>query len=134
MKKIVLLVSVLALTVCDKATAAGSDDYKNLQQAMDDCGEECAPVIATGDYGDFLIRMPETDILRDISNKEKSAKFLSTENPKRYAESGYCLVNVVPYNTMKNLGIPNNTCHYRIYCGAPENMDYDQYYAVEVCE
>lgn len=134
MEKLSLLVSVLALVACDSATAGDLQDYKNLQQAMNDCGYECRPVIAEGEYGDFLIRMPETDVLREIASKEKYAKFLSTENPKQYARDGYCLVNIIPANTMEQLGWENKNCPYRIYCGAPELMDYDQYYAVVVCE
>lgn len=110
-----------------------SEQYITLQREMVAC-DDCGRVIATGDGGDFLIRLPQTNALYNITRAEKNAKFLSIENPKQYAESGYCLVNVVPYNTVEKLGIPSNTCHYRIYCGASENMDYDQYYAVEVCE
>ena len=108
-------------------------DYKAIQKAMDDCGDECRPVLVTGEMGDFLIKLPATDELRKIANKQKNAKFLSVFNPNSYAKAGYCLLNIIPYSTMEKLGWENKDCHYRLYCGAPEFMDYDQYYAVEVC-
>ncbi|MBE6460638.1 MAG: hypothetical protein E7007_01880 [Alphaproteobacteria bacterium] len=100
---------------------------------MLECGEECDPVLTTGDQGDFLIRLPESEALLKIANKTKNAKFLSVFNPNSYAKAGYCLLNIIPYSTMEKLGWENKDCHYRLYCGAPEFMDYDQYYAVEVC-
>lgn len=111
-----------------------SHRFKAIQKAMDDCGDECRPVLATGEMGDFLIQLPETEELSKIANGQKNAKFLSVFNPNQYTKAGYCLVNVVPYNTMKKLEMPENHCHYRIYCGAPEFMSYDEFYAVEVCD
>lgn len=110
-----------------------SHEVKSVQQAMDDCKDDCRTVLATGEIGDYLLRVPETDELRQIANKQKNAKFLSIFNPNSYAKPGYCLINVIPYNAMQKLGTPNNNCHYRIYCGAPEYMNYDEPYAVEVC-
>ena len=111
-----------------------SHRFKAIQKAMDDCGDECRPVLATGEMGDFLIQLPETEELRKIANGQKNAKFLSVFNPNQYTKAGYCLVNVVPYNTMKQMGTLDDYCHYRIYCGAPEFMNYDEFYAVEVCD
>ena len=113
---------------------AGLNDSQTIQDAMLECGEECDPVLTTGDQGDFLIRLPESEALLKIANKTKNAKFLSVFNPNSYAKAGYCLLNIIPYNTMEKLGWENKDCHYRLYCGAPEFMDYDQYYAVEVCD
>ncbi len=110
-----------------------SHRYKAIQKAIDDCGDECSPVLATGEMGDFLIQLPETEELRKVANGQKNAKFLSVFNPNQYTKAGYCLVNVVPYYTMKKLEMPDNDC-YRIYCGAPEFMNYDEFYAVEVCD
>lgn len=112
---------------------AGLNDSQTIQDAMLECGEECDPVLTTGDQGDFLIRLPESEALLKIANKTKNVKFLSTFNPNSYAKAGYCLLNIIPYSTMEMLGWENKDCHYRLYCGAPEFMDYDQYYAVEVC-
>ena len=112
---------------------AGLNDSQTIQDAMLECGEECDPVLTTGDQGDFLIRLPESEALLKIANKTKNAKFLSVFNPNSYAKAGYCLLNIIPYSTMEKLGWENKDCHYRLYCGAPEFMDYDQYYAVEVC-
>ena len=111
----------------------GLKDAQTIENAMDKCGEECRAVVADGDQGDFLIRLPESEALLKIANKTKNAKFLSVFNPNSYAKAGYCLLNIIPYNTMEKLGWKNKGCQYRLYCGAPEFMDYDQYYAVEVC-
>lgn len=104
-----------------------------IRNVMNDCGDECRSVLATGEMGDFLIQIPETEELRKITNNQKNAKFLSVFNPNSYAKVGYCLVNVIPYSTMEKMGTPYNGCHYRIYCGAPEFMNYDEFYAIEVC-
>lgn len=109
-------------------------DSRVIEDAMRECGEECDLVLTTGDHGDFLIRLPESEALLKIANKTKNRKFLSVFNPNSYAKSGYCLLNIIPYNTMEKLGWENKDCHYRLYCGAPEFMDYDQYYSVEVCD
>ncbi|MBQ6027820.1 MAG: hypothetical protein IJL21_04705 [Alphaproteobacteria bacterium] len=108
------------------------DAYTSIQNAMDNCDNGC-PIIIHGEMGDYLIQLPETEDLRKIANKQKDSKFLSVFNPNSYTKDGYCLVNVIPYNTMKELGTPDSNCNYRIYCGAPEHMDYDEFYAVEVC-
>lgn len=112
---------------------AGLNDSQTIQDAMLECGEECDPVLTTGEQGDFLIRLPESEALLKIANKTKNVKFLSVFNPNSYSKKGYCLLNIIPYSTMEKLGWDNTDCHYRLYCGAPEFMDYDQYYAVEIC-
>jgi hypothetical protein len=110
------------------------DAYNALDQAITDvCGFDCRPGIATGEMGDFLVSVPETEELRKIANSQKNAKFLSVFNPNSYSKQGYCLINIIPYSTMEKMGTPNNDCNYRIYCGAPEFMNYDEFYAVEVC-
>lgn len=110
-----------------------SEKYITIQREMESC-DDCGRVLASGDDGDFIIQLPETNALKNITRADKNAKFLSVFNLNHYAKAGYCLVNVIPYNTMKKLDLPNKTCSYRIYCGAPELMDYNQYYAVEVCQ
>ncbi|MBP5485803.1 MAG: hypothetical protein J6Y07_03805 [Alphaproteobacteria bacterium] len=109
------------------------DAYKTIQDAMDNCGENCNRILTKGEKGDFLIQIPETKDLRKIATKQKNVKFLSIFNPNSHAKADYCLVNVIPYDTMKKLGTPDSDCHYRIYCGAPEHMNYNEPYAVEVC-
>ena len=108
--------------------------YKALDQAITDaCGFDCRPGVATGEMGDFLVSVPETEELRKIANSQKDAKFLSVFNPNTYAKAGYCLINIIPYSTREKMGDPDNNCNYRIYCGAQEFMNYDEFYAVEVC-
>lgn len=113
---------------------AGLNDSQTIQDAMRKCGEECDLVLTIGEQGDYLVRLPESEALRKVANRTKTAKFLSVFNPNSYSKAGYCLLNIIPYNTMEKLGWWNKDCHYRLYCGAPEFMDYDQNYAVEVCD
>ncbi len=100
---------------------------------MRECGEECDTVLTTGNQGDFLIRLPESDALRKVANRTKKNKFLSVY-PSDYAKAGYCLLNVIPHNTMEKLDGVNKDCYYRLYCGAPEFIDGAQGYAIEICE
>ncbi len=109
------------------------DAYKEIQNAIDHC-DNCDKILTTGKSGDFLHIIPETPELLKIANKQKNSKFVSIFNPNSYAKPGYCLVNVVPYKTLKTLGAETSGCNYRIYCGAPEYMNYDEFYAVEVCK
>lgn len=111
----------------------GLNNVKIIEDALEDCGVACEETLATGESGDYLIRLPATDALLKVANKAKNSKFLSVFNPNSYAKDGYCLLNIVPYDTMEKLGWQNKNCYYRIYCGAPEFLDYDQHYAVEVC-
>ena len=110
-----------------------SSDFKTIEKAIENCGDKCEKVLATGEMGDYLIKVPETKELHEIANKQKNTKFLSVFNPNSYTQTGYCLVNILPLNTIQKLHMPNNYCHYRIYCGAPEYVNYDEFYAVEVC-
>lgn len=111
----------------------GLENADIIRKAMDTCGDECATVLTTGEHGDFLIRIPENDELRKIASGTKTVKFLSAFNLNSYARAGHCLINIIPYKTFQEMGIPSHNCHYRIYCGAPEYMNYNEYYAVEVC-
>lgn len=61
---------------------------------------------------------------------KKEDKIWQIKNKKNYSQ--FCLVNIIPYKTTKEQGI-SELCNYRIYCGAPEYMNYDEPYAVEVC-
>lgn len=130
MKKVLFLLPVLILTACDNQLSQN----KTIQNELKRCGDECGQIIANGELGDFLIKLPETAALRNIANSNKNAKFLSIKDPKQYSMSGYCLLNIIPLKAMEKLGTPENTCNYRLYCGAPENMNYDEFYAVEICE
>jgi hypothetical protein len=91
-------------------------------------------VIAQGKLGDFIIRLAETDQLLAIMKKDKNARFLSVETPKKYISDGYCLVNVVPHNTLEAIGMPNSGCNYRLFCGSESDMKYDEMYAAELCQ
>lgn len=107
--------------------------YNNIVKAQENCGDDCSKVIAEGKQGDFLIKVPATPEILEIANGEKTVKFLSVQNPQNYVQDGYCLVNTIPYNTMKQMGKTDNHCHFRLYCGSADSMNYNENYAVEVC-
>lgn len=124
MKKLLLCLPVLILGACDKKT-----DYQIIQQEI---GARDNPVLMMGKSGDFVIKIQESDALKKIANKEKTVKFFSVENSSEIAEEGFCLINIIPFNTWKAIGEMNPRCFYRIYCG--NVIDYDNFYAVDVCE
>jgi hypothetical protein len=136
MKKISMLVLVAAaLCACHEKSNAAPDDFATIVDEMkknDDAGVG-NPVIVTGERGDFVIKLQETEQLKAIANKQKNAKFLSVDAPKQYISDGFCLVNIIPYNTMVALGTPDNNCSYRLFCGSENDMNYDEFYAVELC-
>ncbi|MDR0726576.1 MAG: hypothetical protein LBF37_00770 [Rickettsiales bacterium] len=140
-KTICLALALPALLCgCDKSVAgtATSEDYAVVQAEIkknDNAGLN-NPIIATGERGYFLIKIAATDKIKAIGDKKKTAMFLSVEQPWEYLAygEGYCLVNIIPYNTMKAMGAEHSTCHYRLFCGAASEVNYDEMYAVELCK
>lgn len=126
MKKLLLILPAVALAACSQGQKS---DMEILESAVQD-----TEIIAQGKMGDFMVQVQETEALKKIADKEKTAKFLSVENPDAKSKEGYCLVNVIPVAAMEKVGMENSTCHYRIYCGQPGVVDYDKMYAVEVCK
>ena len=96
--------------------------------------DENAVIISEGTRGDFLNYIDETpEILQIYNNKEKTAMFLSVENPAQYIKPGKCLVNTIGYDILKEMAGDNevSNCSWRLFCGT--EMNYDGYYAVELC-
>jgi hypothetical protein len=91
-------------------------------------------VIAQGKLGDFIVRISGTDQIRSIMKKKKDTRFLSVEAPEKYISDGYCLLNVVPRDTIKAQGIPAADCSYRLFCGAESDMETEEMYAIELCK
>lgn len=138
MKKCVFIGIIALLAACDKTPAPAPATPKDMQTVAAEMkkNDESGiynPVLTVGTQGDFLIKLAETPQLLNIAKKAKHSQFLSISNPRQYVEDGYCLVNIVPFNTMKQIGTPNSTCHYRLFCGNAKEMDYTKPYAVELC-
>ncbi len=96
--------------------------------------DENAIIISEGERGDFLNYIDETpEILQIYNNKEKTAMFLSIENPAQYIKPGKCLVNTIGYDILKEMAGDNevSNCSWRLFCGT--EMNYDGFYAVELC-
>lgn len=126
MKKLLFLLPVALLIACDK-----TDYYEVVKTELTSASPQ---IISSGTMGDFLVKVPETPALKKVASKSKNSKFLSINNPNSFAEKGYCLINIIPLLAWQKVGTPDNTCNYRIYCGAPESMNYDKYYSVEICD
>ncbi|MBD5389076.1 hypothetical protein HDR63_02365 [bacterium] len=80
-------------------------------------------VMTVGPTGDFLVRVPATAALKKIAAGEKTAKFLSVENPAQYVQDGTVLINVIPNN------VRTGGCPYRLATAVTAQG----YYAVELC-
>ncbi len=133
MKKIISLAIMLSIPVL---SGCGSDkptpeDYVSIQN---ETKKDNLTVVGIGVGGDYIIKLEKNDVLTKIANKEKTVKFLSVENPKQYIEEGYCLLNIIPNTTMQAMSMPENKCNFRLFCGSAEEMNYDEMYAVEICE
>lgn len=88
-------------------------------------------IIASGEMGDYILKLDATDALLAVAAKAKTAKMLSVD-PVPHAAEGVCLLGIIPQKTMETLGTPENKCNYRLVCGAIENVE--EMYAVELCE
>ena len=91
-------------------------------------------IISEGEQGDFLTYVNATpEILEIYNHKEKTAKFLSIENPAQYLKDGKCLVNTLGYDVLEKIGATGDAldCSWRLFCGS--EMNYDAPYAVELC-
>ena len=136
MKRIIILSLVLPLIACDKAPevqqSTGAATPADFTTVMNEMQKADRHILAGGDQGDFLIKIENTDAIKDVASRDKNAKFLSIDNPKQYIEDGFCLLNIIPKVTIEKMGNPDSRCHYRLFCG--DTMNYDEYYAVELCK
>ena len=111
----------------------GDADFVTFINQSRDSSNEIV-VLNVGKMSDFLTYMNETpELLQIYKNKEKTAMFLSVENPAQYIQPEKCLVNTIPYNVLKEMGAPEEKldCSWRLFCGS--EMNYDAPYAVELC-
>lgn len=131
------IIAALVLTGCNEPAPEKStiQDYQTLLAEMaknDDSGG--TPVLATGARGDFIIRLAKTPELMDIWQRAKTTQFVSIDAPKQYISDEYCIVNVIPYNILLEMGAGDSVCHYRLFCGTARDMKYKKMYAVELCD
>ena len=110
----------------------GDTDFVAFINQEDKESDEERIIISFGEQGDFLTYINETpEILQIYSNKEKTVKFLSIENPAQYIKPGKCLVNTIGYDILKEIGAKNLDCSHRLFCGS--EIDNGAPYAVELC-
>lgn len=133
MKKIIILSLALPLVACDSAPkSTGPATPADFEVVMNEIQKADRPILAGGEQGDFLIKLEKTDALKDVASRDKTAKFLSIDDPKQYIEDDFCLLNIVPKGAMEKMGNPDSACYYRLFCG--EKIKGDGFYAVELCE
>ncbi|MBQ8294298.1 MAG: hypothetical protein IJX89_02850 [Alphaproteobacteria bacterium] len=139
MKKIFLILPIITLAACGQdqeftSHPEGDADFVTFINQQRQNWDENAIIISEGKRGDFLTYVDETpEILQIYNNKEKTAKFLSIENPQQYIKPGKCLVNTIDYKTMKEIvgDNENSNCSWRLFCGT--EIKGDGFYAVELC-
>lgn len=139
MKKIMTALAILAvpaLSACDKGPElSGYDTIKEVIQANYDSGAG-NPTLATGEKGDFVIKLKATKGIKRLAKQEKNAMFLSVNQDQftGLIERGYCLVNVLPQKVLNASGMQDSTCYYRLFCGTEKDLQTGDYYAIEVCK
>jgi hypothetical protein len=127
------LIAIIAVTLCACETRTGGDglaDAADFQIIRGEIKNNDAAVLATGSSGDTIVKLKETKALKAIANKEKDGMFMSAEILEQYVSDGFCLVNVIPAETMKALGA-DMQC-YRLFCGSWEDIG-GKLYSVERC-
>lgn len=134
MKKLSLLaIAAVALVACgeQKPTPA---DFATIETEINNAASADQPIaiVALGAAGDYVISLPANETVLAVAAKEKSATFLSIENPAQYIAEGTCLLNIIPDNTMAAMNKPENKCNFRLFCGTAEDMA-SEAYAVELC-
>lgn len=117
-----------------KTHPEGDADFVTFMNQYNQNWDENSIIISEGPRGDFLNYIEETpEILQIYNNKEKTAKFLSVENPAQYIKPGKCLVNTIGYDILKEMAVDNKVsdCSWRLFCGS--EIKGDGLYAVELC-
>ncbi|MDE6478483.1 MAG: hypothetical protein K2L94_04545 [Alphaproteobacteria bacterium] len=134
MKKILLVLGIVVVVLLGifwatrksaTPTPATAQDFAVLSAALN--GQ---PVVATGEDGGALIKMPATPELIDIAGRARTTTFVAVENPAQYAQDGFVLVNIVPASILAQ-NPEMSSCAYRVFYGTADDMTGD--YAVAVC-
>jgi len=112
----------------------GDADFVAFIQESDKTWNEDAIIISEGEKGDLLTYVTESPkILEIYNNKEKTAKFLSIENPAQYIKPGKCLLDTIGYDILEKMGAAGKAldCSWRLFCGSELNEEVP--YAIELC-
>ncbi|MBO7642893.1 MAG: hypothetical protein J6S74_02035 [Alphaproteobacteria bacterium] len=109
----------------------GDAEYITFMHQYED-GTNDQNVIVTGERGDFLTYINESEELLEMyNNREKTAMFLSIEDPVQYIQPGKCMVNTIPYSTRQEQDLTLGDCYLRLFCGA--ELPGEGNYAIELC-
>ena len=135
MKKLSLLaIAAVALAACgdQKPTPA---DFATIETEINNTtsSEQPISIVALGAAGDYIISLPANEAVLAVAAKEKSVTFLSVETPEQYITEDTCLLNIIPDNTMAAMNTPENKCNFRLFCGTAEDINNNEFYAVELC-
>jgi hypothetical protein len=149
-KTSLIALSAIALCACEKDDASGTtaEDYEIVKAEV---GKKSAPgvakypIIKIGLLGDVLIPVEATPQLKAIYQNKKTAKFWSitldeksreqynARNPYVKTKTEYCLINIMFADDMAKNGWEGNSCDTRLVCAPVDDIDYNEFYAVELC-
>ena len=135
MKKLsALALATIALTACGD-NAPTPADFATIETEIQNSATADTPIsiVALGANGDYVIALPANETVTAIAAKKKSVAFLSVENPAQYVTEGKCLLNIIPQNTMMAMNTPENKCNFRLFCGTSDDINNNEFYAVELC-
>lgn len=137
MKKLSLFaIAAATLAACDSTpTTPTPADFKTIEMEIQNnaVANGQTTILSLGAQGDYIIALPATDALLEIAAKQKTVAFMSVSDGAQYVADGTCLLNIIPDNTMQMMGTPENKCNFRLFCGTADDMNNNQFYAVEVC-
>ena len=137
MKKLSIFALVAAaLTACSNEPETPTPaDFATIESEIQTSAQQGVgtTMIAIGQNGDYVIPIVATDTVKEIEKKKKTAAFMSIQNPEQYIADGQCMLNIIPQNTMAQMGTPENKCNFRLFCGTAEDITNNQFYAVELC-
>ena len=132
--------SLLALVAVSLAACGGDDmptpaDFQTIETEIQTSMSQGigTTIIALGQNGDYIIPIVATDAVKNIGAKAKTVTFLSAEIPTDSITDGQCMLNIIPQNTMQQMGTPENKCNFRLFCGTAADIATNEFYAVELC-
>lgn len=137
MKKLSIFALVAAtLAACSSENAAPTpEDFAKIESEIQASAQQGVgtTIVAIGPNGDYVIPIVASDTVKEIAAKKKTVAFFSAVIPTESITDGQCMLNIIPQPTMEQMGTPENTCNFRLFCGTAEDIANNEFYAVELC-
>ena len=101
-KLLVATLLALPLAACDQGPKYPTvEDTKVVLSEMEKQPGK-STIVALGAQGDYLLKLEETEALKNVASMEKTAKALSADIVPHMAD-GVCLLNIIPNRTMAQI-------------------------------